>query len=501
MLCRMPPQEGPLGRLRRGHEELVLDLLRRHGRLSRGELGRHSGLSRTTLYDIVATLVHNGAIVVSAPAPALRKRGRPVETLTLNPHAGQAIGIDFARRAVHVAAVNVAHEVIGSASEPHDAELCWRERVDIAGRLVGKLAEGALRLGALNAIGVGVVGPVADGGDAAGPSRPGGKGAGRASRGGDGVPQDGAGGSRGEGGLRDGGLRDGGGGAARRSRPGDEPLALLRARFDVPVLLDNNTRLAALAEATWGAAAGDQDVLYLRLSHGVGGGLVVGGSLHRGAWGLSGELGHIRVEPGGRRCSCGGTGCLETVASVGAVLDAYRAAGGDADQLSTFLARAEAGDRVALGVLDTVGTRIGSVLAAVCNAVGPGVIVLGGELAQAGTALFEPVERALGADVLPLARHRVDLRRAALSEAGGALGAIALVLHESPLLSRYPARSDTADGDARPAPASTAPPAPASTAPPAPAPHAPPPPAHDPAPDAPPPAPEEDAPPDSEENP
>lgn len=417
MLCRMPPQEGPLGRLRRGHEELVLDLLRRHGRLSRGELGRHSGLSRTTLYDIVATLVHDGAIVVSAPAPALRRRGRPVETLTLNPHAGQAIGIDFARRAVHVAAVNVAHEVIGSASEPHDAGLGWQERVDIADRLVGKLAEGALRLGALNAIGVGVVGPVADGG---------GTGSEPASRTGTGSSQ----GADGD--------------TARRLRHSDEPLALLRARFDVPVLLDNNTRLAALAEATWGAAAGDQDVLYLRLSHGVGGGLVVGGSLHRGAWGLSGELGHIRVEPAGRRCSCGATGCLETVASVGAVLDAHRAAGGEAGQLPAFLARVEAGDPAALGVLEAVGTRIGSVLAAVCNAVGPGVIVLGGELTQAGAALFEPVERALGADVVPLARHRVDLRKAALNEAGGALGAIALVLHESPLLSRYPARPDAA---------------------------------------------------------
>lgn len=92
-------------------------------------------------------------------------------------------------------------------------------------------------------------------------------------------------------------------GRAQRDRdPDDGRLdgvpALLRKRFGVPVLLDNNTRLAALGESIWGAAAGEQDVLYLRLSYGVGGGLVVGGALHRGPYGLSAEFGHITVDTG-----------------------------------------------------------------------------------------------------------------------------------------------------------------------------------------------------------
>ncbi|MGW4077741.1 ROK family transcriptional regulator [Streptomyces asiaticus] len=398
MLVRMHPhQDGPLARLRRGHEDLVLDLLRKHGPLSRAELGRHSGLSRTTLSDIVTELIESGAVVATAPGTAPRRRGRPVEALTLNPSAGQAIGIDFARRAVHVSAVNVAHEVIGSASEPHDPGLPWEGRIALAERLVGTLADGALRLGALNAIGVGVVGPVedSDAGPDAGPAQP---------------------------------------------WPSADLPALLRKRFEAPVLVDNNTRLAALAEATWGAAAGGQDVLYLRLSHGVGGGLVVAGALHRGAYGLSGEFGHIAVESGDGRCSCGATGCLETVASVGAVLAAYRRAGGHADGLAALLGALEAGDPVALRTLEAAGTHIGTVLAAVCNAIGPGVIVLGGELAAAGPPLFEPVERALRAHIMPISRDRVDLRPATLGEAGGALGGIALVLRESPLLSHYPAR-------------------------------------------------------------
>jgi predicted NBD/HSP70 family sugar kinase len=378
----------------------VLGLLRKHGPLSRGELGKRCGLSRTTLYDILAELVAGGAVVTATSQEAPRGRGRPAETLTLNPDAGQAIGIDFARRALHVAAVNLAHEVVGSASEPHDADLPWEQRVELAARLVGSLTgtgAGALRLGALDAVGVGVVGVV-------------------------------------------------GAQAAEDDQSAPHPVqVLLRERFGVPVLLDNNTRLAALGEAIWGAAAGGQDVLYLRLSHGVGGGLVVGGSLHRGAYGLSGEFGHITVEPGGAPCDCGGTGCLETVASIRAVLDAFRAAGGRAADVPELVKAVRAGDQAAHTLLSGVGARIGEVLAALCNAIGPSVIVIGGELAETGAALVEPIERALHDHVMPVSRHRVSLRRATLGEVAGALGGIALVLHESPLLSRYPGGPDLAE--------------------------------------------------------
>ncbi|MEU5701574.1 ROK family transcriptional regulator [Streptomyces aurantiacus] len=437
MLSGMHEHDGPLTRLRRSHEHGVLDLLRKNGPMSRADLGARSGLSRTTLHDIVGGLVGSGAVVTSTPHVEVRKRGRPVEQLSLNPAAGEAVGIDFARRAVHVAAVNFAHEVIGSASKAHATDLSWPERVDIAVRLLTTLATGpsgdsstdsstgssddmaggaaaggpdrdrslepdrerdrsqdrsaTVHLDALSAIGVGVVGPTTD---------PGSENA--HAQGIDGLPD------------------------------------LLRKRFGAPVLLDNNTRLAALAEAVWGAAADSSDVLYLRLSHGVGGGLVVGGALHRGRYGLSGEFGHITVDPAGRQCECGGTGCLETRASLDAVLYRYREAGGRATDLAGFLDATSAAERPALEVLERVGSEIGEVLAAVCHAVGPGVIVVGGELAEAGPALLEPVERALRQHLMPMARRYVDVRRATLGEAGSALGGIALVLHESPLLSHYP---------------------------------------------------------------
>ncbi|BBA95616.1 putative ROK family transcriptional regulator [Actinacidiphila reveromycinica] len=480
----MQQHDGLLSRLRRGHEQLVLDLLRTHGPLSRGELGARCGLSRTTLYDIVGALVGNGAVVAAAPEAGPRKRGRPVERLALNPEAGLAIGIDFARRAVHVAAVNVAHEVVGSASEPHGPDLAWSDRVALAERLIRGLAGDSLRLDALSAIGVGVVGPVVGSLDAAEPvgtddpaatarltDEPGAPAPGRANGvhatpvpaepAGPAVPP--APGAPGAAGTAAGATLGGTSasstatsaapasasaasaavsatGAGRGSMEPGPVSRLLEERFKVPVLVDNNTRLAALAESTWGAAAGGTDVLYLRLSHGVGGGLIVGGAPHRGAYGLSGEFGHITVVPDGAACECGGSGCLETVASVGAVLDAYRAAGGRAADIGDVTAAARDGEDLAVAVLAEVGRRTGTVLAAVCHAIGPGVIVLGGELVAAGDALTGPVERELAAGLLPVARDRVDLRRAALGEAGAALGGIALVLRDSPQLHDHPAR-------------------------------------------------------------
>jgi predicted NBD/HSP70 family sugar kinase len=366
----------------------VLRLLREHGPLTRGELGALCGLSRTTLYDVVGVLMDDGTVVASVPEAARRKRGRPAEVLALNPGAGRLLGIEFARRAVRVAVMDAAHE-IGTAGEPHGPDTPWRTRVDIAWRLADALTDGTLRSGALNGIGVGMVGPVG--------------------------PPD------------------------RRSpwTPSyDTVAALVRERFGSQALIDNNTRLAALAETVWGAAVGRQNVLYLRLSHGVGGGLVVAGALHRGAHGNSGEFGHITVDPGGAPCECGGTGCLETVASIGAVLGACRAAGCVVADVPELMAALESGDRTAHAVLARAGGHVGQVLADVCHALGPDVIVLGGELVEAGPALMEPIERKLNANVARRSCGRPRVLAAGLGDTGTALGAIALLQQQSSMAPR-----------------------------------------------------------------
>ncbi|WP_413798178.1 ROK family protein [Streptomyces iranensis] len=359
------------------HKSLVLRLLREHGPLTRGELGSLCGLSRTVLHDAVGALMDNGTVLASIPEAARRKRGRPAEVLTLNPGTGLLLGIEFARRAVRVATMDSSREIVGAVGEAHGPDTPWQARVDIAWRLADTLTSGTLRSCAPNGVGVGVVGPV-------------------------GPPDHGP--------MR----------ASRHNAVSE----LVRERFGARVLIDNNTRLAALAETIWGAAAGEQDVLYLRLSHGVGGGLMVAGALHRGAHGRSGEFGHITVEPDGAPCECGGTGCLETVASIGAVLDAYRAAGGTAADVPELVAAVRSGDRKAHAVLERAGAHIGRVLDAVSHAVGPGVIVVGGELVDAGPALMRSIERTLNTGVLRGSDGRPTVRPAGLGDSAAALGAI-----------------------------------------------------------------------------
>ncbi|MFI6663125.1 ROK family protein [Streptomyces sp. NPDC050523] len=333
----------------------------------------------------------DGSVIASVPKVARRKRGRPAEKLTLHPETGQLIGVEFAHRAVRVAAMNAAHEILGTASESHSPDASLENRIDMARRLASRLTGGAVQAGTLNGIGVAVTDPV-DSAQAASPWT-----------------------------------------AARNN----VVTTLVRERFGTQAVLDNNTRLAAMAETLWGAATGEQNVLYLRLSDGVSGSLVVGGATHRGAHGMSGQFGHITVDPDGAPCACGGHGCLETVASVEAVLDAYRRAGGTAADVPQLVAALDAGDQVAHSVLERVGTQIGRVLANACIAIGPSMIVVGGELADIGPALMEPIERELNAKMRRNSWPRPRVRQAQLGDAAAALGAIAL-LHQSPVLPRHP---------------------------------------------------------------
>ncbi len=365
----------------RKHESLVLGMLRRHGPLTRGELGDLSGLSRTTIYTVVGALLDSGAVRASVPTVGGRGRGRgrPAEQLSLNLRAADLLGIDFARQTVRVATMTAAHGRISSASRQHGPDASWEERIDIARRLTGRLTGGTPRLDTLGGIGVGLTGPVGPPGEA--------------------LP-----------------------GSVHR----DAVSALVSERFGMPACLDTNTRLATLAERTWGAAVDEQDVLYLCLSHSVGGGLVVGGTLHRGAQGVSGQFGHITVDPEGESCPCGRVGCLETVASIGAVLGAH----GSATDVPQLVAALDAGDEAAYAALARAGTFTGKVLADLCNAVGPGVIVLGGELTGAGPALMEPLRRELDANATCRgSRTPPRVRTAELGDAGAVLGALALLLH------------------------------------------------------------------------
>jgi predicted NBD/HSP70 family sugar kinase len=210
---------------------------------------------------------------------------------------------------------------------------------------------------------------------------------------------------------------------------GLRPAAEMEARLGMPVRLENDANAGALGEHMLGAARGARDIVYVRLSAGIGLGLILNGAPYRGRLGIAGELGHVRaVASGGAPCRCGNRGCLETVASAAAV----------ADSLGVHVPRVvelvSAGDARALAAVGAAGEAVGSAVAALVNVLNPELVVIGGELAGAGDVLLEPLRRAIGSSVIPPSAGAVEARVGALGERAEVLGAAALVLAGAPRL-------------------------------------------------------------------
>ncbi len=199
------------------------------------------------------------------------------------------------------------------------------------------------------------------------------------------------------------------------------PLRELAEReLGLPVTLRHDVRAASDAEYRLGAASAYADVVVLIIGTGMAGGLVLGGRPYTGG-GFAGELGHALSDPDGERCACGAIGCLETISSAGAIARRYRAATGrEVSGASEVLAAARAGDgdagRIWAEALDALAQH----LARLAAILAPEAVVIGGGLAQAGPALFEPLGERL--DALLSFHRRPALLRARLGDDAGLLG-------------------------------------------------------------------------------
>jgi glucokinase len=222
----------------------------------------------------------------------------------------------------------------------------------------------------------------------------------------------------------------------------DEPLrAGIERRCGLPVVIENDANAAAWGEVRFGAGRGEDFVVVLTVGTGIGGGIVLGGRLLRGRFGVAGEIGHINMVPDGRRCGCGLEGCWEQYASGGALVqeaqelaeaspamaaDLLRHAGGEAEMITgpVVTQAAQEGDVAALRCFDVVGTWLGRGLAQLAAVLDPGLFVLGGGVSAAGELLRGPAGRAL-LQHLTARGHRphAELRVAELGPEAGIVGA------------------------------------------------------------------------------
>jgi glucokinase len=216
----------------------------------------------------------------------------------------------------------------------------------------------------------------------------------------------------------------------------DLPLgAALTDRYNLPTAVERDTNVSALGEHAFGAARGSEDFIYLTVSSGIGGAVVTRGRLLGGAHGLAGELGHIPVDLHGPPCGCGLNGCVEAIASGTAIAAAGRAAAQDGvwpDAPQTITARevaaaARAGAAVPGEIMDRAYAAFAAATVGLVNAFDPGLIVVGGALAEAeGDRLLAPARAALG-HALGASARDVAVVPAALGDDNGLLGAPALV--------------------------------------------------------------------------
>jgi glucokinase len=212
----------------------------------------------------------------------------------------------------------------------------------------------------------------------------------------------------------------------------------LEQELGAPALIANDADAAALAEQRFGAGRGARHLLYVTISTGIGGGVIIDGRLHRGERAWAGEIGHMPLVPDGPACACGRRGCLEALASGLSIARAARERlrsqslisnlqSLDADKLTArdVAAAAAQGDALASAVWAEAMGWLGMGIAAAANLLDPGRVVLGGGLTRAGALLFDPVRRVVAAHALDPA---VEVVPAALGDDVGILGAAALMI-------------------------------------------------------------------------
>jgi predicted NBD/HSP70 family sugar kinase len=210
---------------------------------------------------------------------------------------------------------------------------------------------------------------------------------------------------------------------------GIDPAAELAKRLGRPVVARNDADMGAIGEQRFGAARGVSDFLYIKASHGIGAGLVMDGAVYRGASGLAGELGHVQVGGAGELCRCGSRGCLETLAAVGVVRRQL------AHVLSTKSAPLTedslpplgelAGDSAAARVICDAGRTVGRVVADLVTCLNPSVIVVGGELGEAGAPFIDGIRESVDRHAQPASAHAVRIVSGELGARAELLGAIA----------------------------------------------------------------------------
>lgn len=363
----------------------MFQLLRDGRPRTRAELAQVTGQARSTIAARIDLLLSLG--LVGPAGEATSTGGRPPATFAFQPSARIVLAVDVGATHARLAVTDLASTVLAEHEEPiaiADGPGLVLERVAALGRT---LVDRAGRSTAdLVSVGVGLPGPVdhATGRPTNPPIMPGWDDA-------------------------------------------DVP-GMLRGLLDVPVLVDNDVNIMALGEHRTEFPRVDH-LLFVKVATGIGAGVISDGAIRRGAQGAAGDLGHIEV-PGGEHllCRCGNTGCLEALASGRAIAAALSEQGLSASSSADVVALVRAGNVPATHAVREAGRSIGGVLAAAVSMLNPSVIVIGGNLAEAGEHLLAGIREVVYKRSLPLATQHLRIVATRTGGRAGVLGASTMAI-------------------------------------------------------------------------
>jgi len=399
--------------LRRYNRQLILNHVRKYEPMSRSSLAKELNLSRSTVGSIVDEIVDDKYLYNGKKLQPAERGGKPATEVHFNVDAGCVIGIDLGRTHLRIYLTNLAADRLDMYESRFDKQDNWMEGLScIADEIERLLKKNQKDWSLVRGIGFGMPG----------------------------SPDS----------------------TLRKLKSAPLPLAswvdkdipnslraALKLREDCPIYLDNDANLGALGESRYGAGRGIENLVYIKLSTGIGAGLILNGQLFRGNSGTAGELGHVKVGNDGPLCpGCGEQGCLEALAGLGAIVrNARERSASDLirshkelaitpERMAEVITEAEAGDAACLAVLKDAGELIGMVIGGLINVYNPARILLDGGIIRPGQekniAINEPLLASLKKSTkkasFPDAWKGTKIAPGKLEDHAVGLGAVATVL-------------------------------------------------------------------------
>ena len=378
--------ESPSARRQRSRQQL-LTVIRRENGLTRADLSLITGLSRSAVAEAVQDLLNERLIAEDVLAAGGRGagRGRPSALLVAAGGSAHVVGMDFDHDRVAVAVATADGQISAEESAVVNVDTEAASALDVAAGMVHRLlGHTGLTLSDIRAIAVGIPASLDTKTGRVHPA------------------------------------------SVLSGWVGLDPARELSDRLGRPVVIGHDADLGAAGELRFGVAKGARDFVYIKVSEGIGAGLMLAGSTYHGATGAAGELGHTRLGDQGAWCRCGNRGCLETVVSSALVRQLMQELGIPRGPHPAFPLADVARHPVAGRFIAEAGRTLGRVLADLCNCLNPGLIVLGGELGTAGEPLAEGVRESINRYAHPITAAAVEVKIASLGLRSELLGAVGL---------------------------------------------------------------------------